>query len=62
MEYAKHFITDMDGVLVKGSQLIPGADRLIARLQEQGREYLVLTNNSLYTPRDLAHLGAGFSG
>ncbi len=55
MEYAKHFITDMDGVLVKGSQLIPGADRLIARLQEQGREYLILTNNSLYTPRDLAH-------
>jgi NagD protein len=55
MEYAKHFITDMDGVLVKGSQLIPGADRLIARLQDQGREYLILTNNSLYTPRDLAH-------
>ena len=37
MEYAEHFLTDMDGVLVKGAQLIPGADRLIARLQEQGR-------------------------
>ena len=55
MESIKHVITDMDGVLVKGSQIIPGADRFIARLQEQGREYLLLTNNSLYTPRDLAH-------
>ena len=55
MESFKHVITDMDGVLVKGKQIIPGADRFIARLQEQGREYLLLTNNSLYTPRDLAH-------
>jgi NagD protein len=51
----KNFITDMDGVLVKGTQVIPGADQFIARLQEQGREYLLLTNNSLRTPRDLAH-------
>ena len=55
MESIKHVITDMDGVLVKGAQIIPGAARFIARLQEQGREYLLLTNNSLYTPRDLAH-------
>jgi NagD protein len=55
MEAVKHYITDMDGVLVKGKQMIPGADRFIARLQELGREYLVLTNNSLYAPRDLAH-------
>jgi NagD protein len=55
METVKHFITDMDGVLIKGQQIIPGADRFIARLQDLGREYLVLTNNSLYTPRDLAH-------
>ena len=55
MNSVKHFITDMDGVLVKGKQIIPGADRFIARLQEQEREYLLLTNNSLYTPRDLAH-------
>lgn len=43
------------GVLIKGNQLIPGADRLIPRLEELGREYLVLTNNPLYTPRDLSH-------
>ena len=55
MQTVKNFITDMDGVLIKGKQIIPGADRFIARLQEQGREYLLLTNNSLYTPRDLAH-------
>jgi NagD protein len=55
METVKHFLIDMDGVLVKGKQIIPGADRFIARLQELGREYLLLTNNSLYTPRDLAH-------
>jgi NagD protein len=55
MESIKNFITDMDGVLVTGKQVIPGAERLITRLQELGREYLVLTNNSLYTPRDLAH-------
>ena len=34
---------------------VPGADRFIGRLQELGREYLVLTNNSQHTPRDLAH-------
>ena len=55
MKSVKHFITDMDGVLVKGKQIIPGADRFIATLEEQGREYLLLTNNSLYTPRDLSH-------
>jgi NagD protein len=55
MKDIKNFITDMDGVLVKGSRLIPGADEFIARLEQLGREYLVLTNNPLYTPRDLAH-------
>jgi len=45
----------MDGVLVKGMQMIPGADRFIARLQELGRAYLVVTNNWLYAPRGLAH-------
>jgi NagD protein len=55
MESVKNFIIDMDGVLVKGKQLVPSADRFISKLQEQGRDYLVLTNNSLYTSRDLAH-------
>lgn len=55
METKKNIITDMDGVLVKGAEMIPGADKFINRLQKLGREYLVLTNNSIYAPRDLAH-------
>lgn len=55
MKTIKNFIIDMDGVLITGNQIIPGADRFIARLEELGREYLVLTNNPMYTPRDLAH-------
>ena len=45
---------DMDGVLVHEERPVPGADRFIARLRELGRPFLVLTNNSIYTPRDLA--------
>ena len=55
MEAVRNFITDMDGVLLKGTQIIPGANEFIALLQKQKREYLLLTNNSLRTPRDLAH-------
>jgi NagD protein len=51
----KNYITDMDGVLVRGKSLIPGAAEFISRLRELGVEYLVLTNNPLYTPVDLAH-------
>jgi len=43
----------MDGVLVLGSQVVPGANEFIQRLQQAGAKFLVLTNNSLYTPRDL---------
>jgi NagD protein len=45
---------DMDGVLVRGAVAIPGANEFIARLRERGLPFLVLTNNSLYTRRDLA--------
>ena len=55
MEPPKNYLIDMDGVLVRGRRAIPGADRFIQRLKARGAEYLVLTNNSLYTPRDLAH-------
>jgi NagD protein len=47
------WLMDMDGVLVKGSQPIHGADAFIARLRAAGKPFLILTNNSLYTPRDL---------
>jgi NagD protein len=45
---------DMDGVLVHEELAIPGADRFLARLRELELPFLVLTNNSIYTRRDLA--------
>jgi NagD protein len=51
----KNYLIDMDGVLVSGRTIIPGADEFIQSLQASGAEFLVLTNNPLYTPGDLAH-------
>src|SRR6266568_94781 len=48
------YLMDMDGVLVHQEQLVPGADQFVRRLQETGHPFLVLTNNSIYTQRDLA--------
>src|SRR5918997_5040599 len=45
---------DMDGVLVHEERAIPGAPEFIARLRERGLPFLVLTNNSRFTTRDLA--------
>jgi len=47
-------VFDMDGVLVHAEQAIPGADRYIGRLRDLSVPFLVLTNNSIYTRRDLA--------
>ena len=51
----KNYLVDMDGVLVSGKRLIPGADGFIAQLKAREAEYLVLTNNPRYTPGDLSH-------
>jgi NagD protein len=51
----KNYLIDMDGVLVKGRALIPGADDFINRLQKTESKFLILTNNPLYTQRDLEH-------
>ncbi|HEX4009176.1 MAG TPA: HAD-IIA family hydrolase [Solirubrobacteraceae bacterium] len=48
------WLMDMDGVLVHEEHAIPGADAFVARLRALGRRFLVLTNNSIYTARDLA--------
>src|SRR3954468_6032936 len=45
---------DMDGVLVHEEHAIPGAEAFLTALQERGTPFLVLTNNSIYTRRDLA--------
>ncbi len=54
------WLTDMDGVLVHEGHVLPGAAELIAKWQANDTPFLVLTNNSIYTPRDLsARLVAG---
>jgi NagD protein len=45
---------DMDGVLVREELAIPGAAEFIARLRETDTPFLLLTNNSIWTRRDLA--------
>ena len=47
------YLIDMDGVIYRGSQLIPGAERFIRSLQEQQIPFLFLTNNSQRTRRDV---------
>jgi NagD protein len=48
------WLTDMDGVLVHEETPIPGASELLAQWRDQDKPYLVLTNNSIFTPRDLS--------
>lgn len=48
------WLMDMDGVLIREDHAIPGADRWLALLRAKALPFLVLTNNSMYTPRDLA--------
>ena len=56
----KAWLTDMDGVLVHEGHVLPGATELINQWEASGTPFLVLTNNSIYTPRDLsARLRAG---
>ncbi|OLB76908.1 MAG: HAD family hydrolase [Actinobacteria bacterium 13_2_20CM_2_71_6] len=47
------WLTDMDGVLVHEGQPVPGAPEFIDRLRTSGKPFLILTNNSIYTARDL---------
>ena len=48
------WLTDMDGVLVHENHPVPGAAELLQQWRDQGKPYLVLTNNSIFTPRDLS--------
>ncbi|GAA2482070.1 MULTISPECIES: HAD-IIA family hydrolase [Actinomycetes] len=47
------WLTDMDGVLIHEGVPIPGAEAFLKKLRDSGRPFLVLTNNSIYTARDL---------
>lgn len=55
------WLTDMDGVLVREEHAIPGAAEFIETLRRHDLRFQVLTNNSIYTPRDLRArlLGSG---
>ena len=48
------WLTDMDGVLVREEHALPGAAEFLQRLVDRERPFLVLTNNSIFTPRDLS--------
>lgn len=48
------FLIDMDGVIYRGSELIPGADRFVSRLLAADIPFMFLTNNSQRTRRDVA--------
>ena len=48
------WLTDMDGVLVHEGNALPGAADFLQRLVDRNRRFLVLTNNSIFTPRDLS--------
>ncbi len=47
------WLSDMDGVLVQEETAIPGADEFVRRLRDRGLPFLLLTNNSIFTARDL---------
>lgn len=48
------YLIDMDGVIYRGSELIPGAVAFINRLLGEDVPFLFLTNNSQRTRRDVA--------
>jgi len=50
----RSYLMDMDGVLVREEHAIPGADVFIGKLRARGVPFLVLTNNSIYTRRDMS--------
>jgi len=54
MKSIRAVIMDMDGVVVHGARMVPGAADFIRGLQERESKFLILTNNSIYTQRDLA--------
>lgn len=47
------FLIDMDGVLYRGADLLPGAGQFVRELRERGIPFRFLTNNSQRTRRDV---------
>jgi NagD protein len=54
LDRTKNYLIAIEGVLVSGDQMVPGADRFIMQLIKQGSKFLLLTNNSRRTPSETA--------
>jgi len=50
----KAFISDMDGVIYHGNQLLPGVKAFVQWLRDEGKKFLFLTNSSQRSPRELS--------
>ena len=51
---AKAFIFDMDGVLYRGNDPLPGVSELLAAIERRGADYVLATNNSMASPEQYA--------
>ena len=51
IQHIRIFALDMDGTIYLGENWIDGAKRFLERIQETGREYFFLTNNSSKNPK-----------
>ena len=43
------YLSDMDGVLIKEGEMVPGADKFLQTLKDNDIKFMVLTNNSMAT-------------
>jgi 4-nitrophenyl phosphatase len=50
----RFLLADLDGVLYRGSEALPGAAEFVAWLREHGIATLFITNNSTRTPEQFA--------
>jgi HAD superfamily hydrolase (TIGR01450 family) len=60
-ERYRAFLLDLDGVLYRGQEPVPGAPETLAALREMGKRLVFMTNNSWRTPGQVAEklLGMG---
>jgi NagD protein len=50
---AQNWLCDMDGVLIRDGAMVDGADKFLDQLKATERSFLILTNNSFFTPSEL---------
>src|SRR5262245_25670781 len=56
---AKAFVFDMDGVLYRGDEALPGVNDVLNALTLRDKGYMLATNNSMATPADYVRKLAG---